>query len=144
MLREYVENAYVPAASDVHARSADGARLARDLAAWDTQVEDAWPTVRFTDVTRREEDGAVHVTATIEPGGLSPDHIRVELVADAIGPMPPVCQPMRREETGDDGPVSYTITLRTERPAGHFTPRAVPNHPSAHVPLECPRIRWPE
>jgi starch phosphorylase len=144
MLREYVENAYVPAASDVHARSADGARLARDLAAWDTQVEDAWPTVRFTDVTRREEDGAVHVTATIEPGGLSPDHIRVELVADAIGPMPPVCEPMRREEMGDDGPVSYTITLRTDRPAGHFTPRAVPNHPSAHVPIECPRIRWPE
>jgi hypothetical protein len=58
--------------------------------------------------------------------------------------MAPVCEPMNREEMGDDGLVSYTITLRTERPAGHFTPRAVPNHPSAHVPLEWPRIRWPE
>ena len=143
MLREYVENAYLPAASDVHDRSAYGARLARNLAAWDAQVAKAWPEVRVTDVIRRDEDDAVQVTTTIEVGDLAPDHVRVDLVADPIGPLPPVCEPMNREETDDDGPVSYTITLRTDRPAGHFTPRAVPNHPSAHVPLECPRIRWP-
>jgi starch phosphorylase len=144
MLRQYVERAYLPAASNIHARSADGARLARDLADWEMQVDRAWPKVRFTDVTRRGEDDAVGVTATIEVGNLSPDHVRVDLVADPIGPLPSVCEPMNREKPGDDGLVSYTITLRTERPAEHFTPRAVPDHPSAHVPLECPRIRWPE
>jgi len=150
MLREYVETAYVPAARDFRDRSMDEARLARDLAAWDRRVREAWPEVRFTDVARTDEDDGLQVTATLALGNLSPDDVRVELYADALGPMPAVSERMVREPVGRDGsggsadPVRYSVTLRTDRPADHFTPRVVPDHPSARLPLERPLIRWPE
>jgi len=36
----------------------------------------------------------------------------------------------------------YTGTVPAARPSSDFTPRLVPFHPGASVPLEAPFIRW--
>ena len=36
----------------------------------------------------------------------------------------------------------YRTTVETVRPAWHFTPRVVPFHPDARVPIELPLIAW--
>ena len=36
----------------------------------------------------------------------------------------------------------YTATAPANRPAEHYTPRIVPSHPSAFVPLEAAEICW--
>jgi len=82
MLREYVETAYLPAAADVRDRSADGAHLAQELADWHTRVTQAWPAVRFTDVTRVCDGNTLHVTATLASGGLPPADPGVDVCAN--------------------------------------------------------------
>ena len=36
----------------------------------------------------------------------------------------------------------YTARVSTARPADHYTPRIVPHHPEAVLPIEEPRIHW--
>lgn len=145
MLREYVEQMYLPATSDFRTRSADGARVGRELAAWATQLTAHWPEIQFMTVERCADAGRLHVTADLSLGAVSLDHVQIELYADPINDLPPVCKPMAFEGTVAEqaGRFRYAITLQTDRPAEHFTPRVVPFHPSAHVPLEFPLIRWP-
>jgi starch phosphorylase len=48
-----------------------------------------------------------------------------------------------------DGPLagvyngfSYFAAVPNDQPPEHYTPRIVPSHPDATVPMEAPRIRW--
>ncbi len=36
----------------------------------------------------------------------------------------------------------FSATVETLRPAGDFTPRVVPFHPDARIPIELPLIAW--
>src|SRR5690606_7207117 len=88
MLRQYVEEAYLPAATDHLARSANGAAVARELAAWEARVRAAWPGVRFEGVEaafREDAPGLLRVEARVCLGGLAPADVRIELYADPDG-----------------------------------------------------------
>jgi len=39
-------------------------------------------------------------------------------------------------------PSVFECTIATSRPASDFTPRVVPFHPDAHLPLELPLVTW--
>ncbi len=84
MVREYVERLYRPAAEHAALVRADGARGARELAAWSAKVRAAWPGVHVVHV----ESGGVeaphvgdelHLRAYVELDGLSPDDVTVEV-----------------------------------------------------------------
>jgi glycogen phosphorylase len=144
MLRQYVEEFYLPAAADFHARTAEQARIARELAVWEARLVTHWSDVDFVSVDVRTEDGMLHVSAEVALGRLHPDEVLVELYADATGDEPPARVPL-----GCEGPASgrlsafrFAVAIATQRPAAHFTPRVVPRHPHAMVPLELPLIRW--
>jgi starch phosphorylase len=36
----------------------------------------------------------------------------------------------------------YAVRIPPQRPAGGYTPRLMPYHPDAAVPLEAPHILW--
>jgi starch phosphorylase len=42
--------------------------------------------------------------------------------------------------TGDG--YEYRVSIPAGRPLGDYTPRLVPNHPNASIPLEAPEILW--
>jgi starch phosphorylase len=78
-------------------------------------------------------------------GDLNPDDVRVELYADGQGGGAPIGQAMTRagSETPSGGPDHlYVAVVEASRPASDFTPRLVPFHADAAVPLEAPFILW--
>ena len=143
MLREYVETRYLPATRLYRARAAAGARVARELAAWADRVARHWDEVAIGEVQAEAHGDTLRVAARVRCGGLPPDDVRVELIADPVDGQDAVCEPMRLDARGDDGAGHlWTVTLHTARPARHFTPRVVPHHPHANLPMELPAIRW--
>jgi glycogen phosphorylase len=144
MMREYVERAYLPAAKAYRARIARDAGLARELNDWQCTLEENWKGLRFGDV-RVESSGENHVfEVAIHCGDLDPDLIRVELYAEGYDEHFPCRVPLQRK-----GPVSglvnvycYSGMAPASRPLNHYTPRIIPFHLRAAVPLEYSRILW--
>lgn len=144
MLQDYVERAYVPAADAYRRRAADEARLARELDDWARHLARHWPELRFGDVSAALADGRLSVTAEVYLGAIDPGTVRAELYADALDGMAPVVAVMQAERppAAPGQPICYRATIATSRPADHFTPRVVPFHPDARVPLEVGLIAW--
>jgi len=70
--------------------------------------------------------------------------VRVELYAEGEKDAGPITQTMSRGEplVGAAKGFTYTAVIPTSRPAGDYTPRLVPQHVGALVPLEAPFILW--
>jgi starch phosphorylase len=54
----------------------------------------------------------------------------------------PVRQSMSREPLGLGSACIYVGEVPDTRPPSHYTPRVVPHHALARVPLEAPWILW--
>jgi starch phosphorylase len=143
MLREYVEQAYLPAAKAFLRRVADDCRIARELEQWHWQVSDAWRTLRFGEVRAERSNGQWRYVVQAYLGDVPPDSVRVELYADTpdgkgmvvtmhrSGPIP-----------GAVNGYTYSAEVSAERPSEDFTARLVPYHAEASVPLEAADILW--
>jgi starch phosphorylase len=144
MVRDYVEQAYLPAADAYLRRAADGGRLAHDLVAWLARIDDEWRGLKCGRVTVHQADEQHHFEVQVMLGGLSPECVQVQLYADPAGDGPPMCVPMRRDGClhGVVNGHLYRATVPAQRPAEHFTPRIVPYHPDAILPMESARIAW--
>jgi starch phosphorylase len=74
---------------------------------------------------------------------MDPDAVHVELYAEALDAGEPVRHVMvRGEPLVGENVWRYSAAVRANRPAGDFTPRVVPYHPEAFVPLESSQILW--
>ena len=143
MVREYVDAVYVPAAERLRERARDGGSGARDLAGWAESIDHAWSGVAFGALDVRPARDGYIFAIPVCLGALDPGMVRVELYADPIAGEPATRVPMRREDSGDAGKgVVYSVELVTTRPSSHFTPRIIPFHPNACVPMESQRIQW--
>jgi glycogen phosphorylase len=76
-------------------------------------------------------------------GALDPETLRVELYADSLHGAAPFRQVMTRGQrlTDANGHV-YSARVPGTRPAADYTPRIIPHHPEAAVPLEAAQILW--
>ncbi|MGO8751830.1 MAG: alpha-glucan family phosphorylase [Thermoguttaceae bacterium] len=144
MVREYVERAYLPAARSYLRRSSAGAQLAAALENWQARIDDEWQCLRFGRVAVQETEEQWHFEVQVILGGLGPDCVQVQLYADPLAGSPPVCVPMQCEGRmhGVVNGYIYRAAVPAQRPAAHFTPRIVPHHPEAFVPLESTRTVW--
>ena len=77
-------------------------------------------------------------------GKINPVFVRVELYADPWEDQEAVCEAMVRGEPlpGVIDGYLYRGSVPATRPADHFTPRIIPVHPGARVPLEASHILW--
>lgn len=77
-------------------------------------------------------------------GEVSLDAVRVELYGDGHNGDGPVCEPMTPGAPLIGAVDGYLFTARVpaDRPASHYTPRVIPHHPHATVPLEAGQILW--
>jgi starch phosphorylase len=143
-VREYTETYYLPLASGYRARAADRGRLGGQLVAWREALAAHWPAARFG-ALRVETHGAERrVAVEVRLGGLDPEAARVELYANAVDGGPPERHAMERTRTLDesgDG-YEYCASIPATRAVGDYTPRLVPHHPIASVPLEAHEILW--
>jgi starch phosphorylase len=144
MLREYVEHIYLPATARFRERTAEGGRLAKELVVWHMALEQHWPQLHFGAVQIQQEEDCWRIQVPLYLGELDPASVRVELYADPWEGQGAVCEPMTRGKplTGAVQGYLYGGHVPATRPADHFTPRIIPIHPAARVPLEASQILW--
>jgi len=146
MMSEYVERHYVPAASAFRRRSADAASLAREVTSWAETLERHWSEVRFGEVKASQDGDRWCFEAQVYLGSVSAEMVLVELYADPVNGEAPVRQALGRAEAIPGAMNAYVYRGRapaSSRPSWHFTPRIIPHHLEAHVPIEAAFITWP-
>jgi len=144
MLREYLEAIYLPTTTRFRHRTTDGARLARELFAWHTALEQCWSELHFGKVQVEREDDRWTFQVPVYLGMLDPALVLVELYADPMEGQDSVREPLVRGERLPGEAIGYLYggSVTATRPAEHFTPRIIPSHPAARVPLEENHILW--
>ena len=144
MMREYVENMYLPSAIAYRRRIAGGASLALELFGWEKEIAENWSELHFgkIDANRAGDSWAFEVWVGL--GKMNPEMIRVELYADPIeGDLPTkVVMSKKGSACGAEDESLYECKAPGDRPSGDYTPRIVPYHPEASVPLEEAHILW--
>ena len=145
MVREYVETIYRPASVALNRRIAKGAKLATELEEWHARIQEGWGGVRFGDVQVTKTEERWHFEAQVYSGDLEPSQVLVELYADPLNENEPptrIVMCVREAILGAVNGYVYQADCPSTRPAHHFTPRIVPFHPEARVPLEESMILW--
>jgi starch phosphorylase len=147
MVRQYVENLYLPAARAERAISTSGYQPARQLAAWTTQLEAAWAGVHVAHVESGGVDATpqlgeqLHVRAYVELGEVAPDDVKVELVhghareGDRLTDIRRLRLELESHDLGSPATFHGTVTLDRSGSFG-YTVRVVPNHPLLATPAE--------
>jgi starch phosphorylase len=144
MLSEYVERLYVPATARFRERTAHAARLSRELVAWHRALEQSWPQLSFGEMHVERVDACWLIQVPVYLGKLDPTFVRLELYAEAWEDHAPVRAPMvcGTPLPGEVHGYLYHGRVPATQPVEHFTPRMIPMHPSAQVPLEASYILW--
>lgn len=144
MLQEYLEQYYLPAAAAWQRRSAEGGHLARALQTWQRTLATHWHEVHFggLDVSQHDDDWVVRLQVYL--GEITPEQVRVEVYAEPVADEAPLCLAMTQGEAipGSVHGYVYQARVPATRPAWHWTPRVVPYHPEACVPMEATWITW--
>jgi starch phosphorylase len=139
MVKDYVEQLYVPAAQSSRALNStyDGAR---ELAAWKQKVRAAWPQIRVDHVELQglgdvpQLGTTVGIRAFAALGDLAPSDICVEVLHGRVDTNDEITDPVRATlslaETYEGNRHRYEGELKLDRtgPFG-YTVRVVPNHP---------------
>ena len=143
-VREYTEHHYLPAAAAYHKRAADKGAVGAQVALWKQHLSDHWHDARFGSLHVETRDDRHRFTIEISLGGLDSDAVRAELFAEASGSVEPVRVTMTRGERLDEhgNTYEYSVNVPASRPAGDYTPRLVPHHEDAAIPLEASEILW--
>jgi starch phosphorylase len=143
-VRQYTDEHYVLAASAFQQRTKNRGALGTDLVAWQTELAKHWPTLRFGSATVQQqgEQYLFQVQAFLDE--MNPDSISVELYADGEKSAGPITYSMTRGDrlAGIKNGFTYTAVTSTTRPAADYTPRLIPQHRAALVPLESSFILW--
>jgi starch phosphorylase len=145
-VRQYTEEHYLSAAAAFRGRAENRGSLGSDLVVWQAELAKHWSALRFGSATveQQGERYLFHVQVFLED--IDPDAVKVELYADAQKDEVPITLAMNRGErlAGATGVFPYSASVPKSRPLADYTPRLVPRHVGASVPLEAPFILWHE
>jgi starch phosphorylase len=142
-VREYTEKHYVPLAAAYRRRCSDGHGTAESLLNWRRQLSDHWSQIRFGSVQAETEGQEHRFQAQVYLDGLNPDAVQVELYAESLDGGDPARHVMDRgEQLAGENAWRYSAEVRADRSVTDFTPRVIPCHPEAFVPLESAEILW--
>jgi starch phosphorylase len=153
MVKQYVEDFYIPAAGHYRRLAADGFAKARELAAWKAMVREAWPLVKVTLVEGRgTPDVAVgegiEVVAKVRLGILEPGEVVVEAYYSRLRPDGALAngRGTALEWAGCDGGEHLYRGMVPSKASGMhgYSIRVLPCHDDVLVPHELPLITWEE
>ena len=144
VVREYTEKYYVPAAAAYRKRAANHGGPGAELIAWRQALAAHWQEARFGAMSVETYGTEQRVAVEVRLGGLDPEAVRVELYADPVNDAEPERHAMERARKldGPDRGYEYCVSLPSARPLGDYTPRLLPCHSMASVPLEAREILW--
>jgi glycogen phosphorylase len=141
-VREYTTNYYIPAAEAYGRRAENGGAAGSQIVNWRRALARGWGALHFGEL-KYTSDGENYVfTVDVWLGEIDPASVHVELYADALQDQPAVRQQMRSLGRSALGGYLYTASAPANRPWTDYTPRVVPYHGDASVPLEAPYNLW--
>ena len=144
MVREYFEQYYLPATVRYRHRVSDNCAVGGRIESWRRELEQHWHKLRFGNLDRENiNDGCTfHVQVYLDD--LDPENLQVELYAEPLDTDTPERYPMQRGKklAGTGNGYLYSVTVKTERSTTDYTPRIIPYHPEALIPLEDNHILW--
>jgi starch phosphorylase len=145
-VRQYTEEHYLQATAAFLERAENRGSMGADLVAWHAELTKHWSALRFGPATAEQhgEQYLFHVQVFL--GDLDPDAVSVELYAEPQKDAAPIMHAMDRGEAlaGATSAFTYSASVPASRPVADYTPRLVPQHAGAFVPLEAPFILWHE
>ncbi|MCV7345525.1 alpha-glucan family phosphorylase [Mycolicibacterium rhodesiae] len=142
MVRDYVERFYTPAATAYRTRILENCRVGRDVQRWRQLIADHWSEVSFGALHVEPTTTGHHFRVLVSLGAIGTDAVRVQLYADASDGAAAERIAMSRGEEVIRGTFSYHAHVDSSRSSDDYTPRVVPYHPDASVPLEAEQICW--
>jgi starch phosphorylase len=145
-VRQYTEEHYLSAAAAFRQRAENQGSVGTDIVAWQAELAKHWSALRFGPATVEQQGEQYLFRVQVFLDDLDPDAVSVELCAEAQKDGEPITQAMTRGErlAGAASTFTYSASVPTSRPAADYTPRLVPRHEGAFVPLEAPFILWHE
>jgi len=146
VVRQYTEEHYLSAASAFKDRAKNQGALGVDLVKWKAEVAKRWPMLRFGSATVAQQDGQFLFDVQVYLDDLDPEAVNVELYSEGQNGDAPVRHPMNRGErlVGSVNGFLYTARIPATRLAADYSPRVIPQHAGAFVPMEAPFILWHE
>lgn len=143
-VRQYTDERYLSAAAAFRRRDENRGSLGADLVTWQANLAKHWPSLRFGSATVQQQGEQYLFQVQVFLDEMKSEDIRVELYAEAVNGANPVAQTMNRGErlVGAANGFAYSAVVPVTRPAADYTPRLVPQHVAALVPLEAPFILW--
>ena len=145
-VRQYTEQHYLLAAQAYADRARNQGALGGSLAKWKADLAKHWPGLRFGSATAEVKDGQQVFQTQVFLDDLDADSVRVELFALGQNGSANQTYPMKRGErlVGSTNAFVYSASIAATRATGDYTPRVIPQHSGAFVPLEAPYILWHE
>jgi len=143
MLQEYITKYYHPLAVAWRKRK-NNHQIAEGIDAWRKRLAYHWHKVHFGNVCHHEKDDIHSFEVQVYLDELDKDDVQVQLYADNDGNAEGECISMQRGE-GLAGAVHgyiFHVDFPATRPASDYTPRIIPYHPEAMVPIEAKQILW--
>jgi starch phosphorylase len=141
-VREYTEEHYIPAAAEYVARAGQDGKIGAGLVSWQQRLAAEWSGISFGALKVESGEGRLRFEIPVHLGALDPDSVRVELFAGAREGEGIVRKAMDRGPQLPAHGFVYSASVEDNRSAADFTPRVVPYHPHAAVPLEAGQILW--
>jgi starch phosphorylase len=145
-VRQYTEEHYLSATAAFRARAENRSSVGADVVAWQAELAKHWSAVRFGTATVEQQGDQYLFHVQVFLDDIDPDAVRVELYANAQNDQDPITHAMSRGEhlVEATSAFTYSASVPTGRPVADYTPRLVPQHAGAFVPLEAPFILWHE
>jgi starch phosphorylase len=144
MVRDYVEQIYVPASASARQRAAEGGKLAGALNDWQYHITRFWSGIHFGPVRADKSNQDWVFSVPVYLGELETDAVRVEICAEARDGFEAARTVLEKgtKLLGAANGWVYTGKVIASRPAEHYTPRVIPYHPEVRVPMEDQHITW--
>jgi len=141
MLREYVDDYYMPLATAYRRRAAD---KAEQLQRWHQHLEQHWGRMHFGNVSTQRSESEWQFEVQVYLDDVEPEAVSVQLCAETGEHDQVICQDLQRGPalSGANNAYVYLGSVDNRLPASAFTPRIVPANPDAIVPLEANFILW--
>ncbi|MGA8672847.1 MAG: alpha-glucan family phosphorylase [Terracidiphilus sp.] len=146
VVRQYTEERYLSAAATFRQRAENRGSMGADLVAWQAELAKHWSALRFGPATVEQHGDQYLFRVQVFLDAIDPDAVSVELYAEVRKDKDQISHVMNRGErlAGATSAFSYSASVPTGRPVADYTPRLVPRHAGAFVPLEAPFILWHE
>jgi glycogen phosphorylase len=152
MLRNYIDEGYLNAHRSFVTLAADGFAQAKALAGWRVAIEQHWPEVKIVNIETDKQDemlvgDELAVRATLDPGLLSAQDIRVEVYSGAVDTKGNFqganSVQMQLDVLSDPKRPQFSAVL-TAPHSGHygFTIRVFPDHANLSHKYATYRVTW--